>query len=105
MNEMDYREIKFKKKPCEDAIKWLETQPDFETAWNVCERGDWMWWVLRHLEGALPTKELSVEFADWCASNVARAAAYAAYAADAADAAELLDQAIWIRDHVKCPKG
>ena len=31
---------------CRDAIKWARTQPDADTAWRECRRGDWMaWWV------------------------------------------------------------
>src|SRR3990172_6176815 len=25
---------------------WLEDQPTNETAWKVCERGDWMLWLI-----------------------------------------------------------
>ena len=122
--------IKFTKTPCEEAAQWLDTQPDIETAWKVCHRGDWMWWALRYIDGQIPTKEMSVEFTNWCAvrakNNVGDAAAYAAahaadaayaasYAADAAvyaaahaaayaaDAAERLTQADWIREHIACP--
>ncbi len=31
-----------KPKPCEESIVWARTQPDWQTAWNNCERGDWM---------------------------------------------------------------
>ena len=123
--------IKFTQKPCSDAKQWLDTQPDIETAWKRCPRGDWMWWTLMHLDDQYPSKILSVEFANWCAErgkkHSARAAAYAAYAADAADAAadaayaadaaadaayaayaaahaaERLAQADWIREHIQCP--
>jgi hypothetical protein len=29
-------------RPCADALAWLRTQPDAETAWRTCERGNWM---------------------------------------------------------------
>jgi hypothetical protein len=32
---------------CEDALEWLLTQPDLITAWNNCNRSDWMIWILR----------------------------------------------------------
>jgi len=32
-----------------EAIKWAETQPDPQTAWDNCERGDWMLWLLGKL--------------------------------------------------------
>ena len=28
--------------PCADALKWLRTQPDAQTAWDTSQRGDWM---------------------------------------------------------------
>jgi hypothetical protein len=32
--------------PCEEAIAWLRTQPaDIVTAWNACERADWLLWL------------------------------------------------------------
>jgi len=96
---MKIEEIGFNRKPCFDAVEWLEKQPDAQTAWNTCERGDWMWWALRFLaEGAdpswpgrLPSKKISIQFACWCARRAkkyaaAHAADYAAYhAAHAAD--------------------
>jgi len=30
---------------CTEAVVWAETQPDLATAWNACERGDWMLWL------------------------------------------------------------
>jgi len=30
---------------CPEAAAWAETQPDLATAWNACERGDWMLWL------------------------------------------------------------
>ncbi len=31
---------------CEEAVEWAETQPDLQTAWKACRRGDWMLWLL-----------------------------------------------------------
>ena len=46
--------------PCAEAAEWLETQPDVATAWNCCQRGDWMTWLLTNL----PTpKDVSVTLA------------------------------------------
>ncbi len=28
--------------PCDEALNWLKTQPDAQTAWDKSERGDWM---------------------------------------------------------------
>ena len=27
--------------PCPEALAWLRTQPDAETAWATCSRGEW----------------------------------------------------------------
>ena len=31
---------------CRGSIEWAETQPDMSTAWNNCERGDWLIWLV-----------------------------------------------------------
>ena len=31
---------------CREALIWVRTQPDPKTAWLICERGDWMLWLL-----------------------------------------------------------
>ena len=107
--------IKFDTQPCPEARKWLASQTDVKTAWENCERGDWLWWALQHLPGALPEKKISVSFARWCAKRAkklssayaaytaAYAAAYAAYTAASAYAAERERQAEWIRKHISCP--
>ena len=54
-------------RPCTEAAQWLETQPDIATAWNCCQRGDWMMWLLTKL----PTpKEVSVTLACGLARSV-----------------------------------
>ena len=35
--------------PCEDAVLWLKEQSNFTQAWNDCQRGDWMLWLLSKL--------------------------------------------------------
>ena len=37
---------------CDDGIEWAATQPDADTAWRTCTRGDWMMWLIgrRHCE-------------------------------------------------------
>ena len=99
----------FSKTPCADAITWLNTQRDAATAWQNCQRGDWMWWTLRFLPGALPEQSISIAFAQWCAQQAAKANAWVAdWAAKAADCAaggtkaELVAQADWIRAHIPC---
>ena len=33
---------------CSEALAWLRTQPDAATAWEACERPDWLiWWLKR----------------------------------------------------------
>lgn len=27
---------------CPEARQWADDQPDYKTAWEICERGDWM---------------------------------------------------------------
>jgi hypothetical protein len=31
---------------CAEARTWAKTQPDLQTAWANCQRGDWMLWLL-----------------------------------------------------------
>jgi hypothetical protein len=31
---------------CKEAIEWAATEPDAETAWTTCERGDWLFWLI-----------------------------------------------------------
>ena len=37
--------------PCAEALTWLKTQPDAQTAWNESERGDWMLYHAGKLAG------------------------------------------------------
>jgi hypothetical protein len=34
-----------KERACDEAREWAATQPDPQTAWNTCERADWMLWL------------------------------------------------------------
>ena len=34
---------------CEEGAVWFEKQPDIKTAWEKCERSDWMMWALGRL--------------------------------------------------------
>ena len=36
---------------CTEAVEWARTQPDYATAWAVCERGDWLLWLIGRLSG------------------------------------------------------
>ncbi len=37
--------------PCGDALEWAEGYDTIEEAWEKCERGDWMLWLLEKLSG------------------------------------------------------
>ena len=37
--------------PCREAVEWLEDYTDMEKAWNECERGDWLLWLVGKLSG------------------------------------------------------
>jgi hypothetical protein len=39
---------------CSDAIKWASTQPDLDTAWRECKRGDWMLWLIGKTNPSAP---------------------------------------------------
>ena len=41
---------------CTKAVLWAKDQPDWETAWEVCKRGDWMLWLLGKLSGGPRSK-------------------------------------------------
>lgn len=41
---------------CPSALKWLENYASLDGAWQVCERGDWMLWLLGKWSG-LPESE------------------------------------------------
>lgn len=36
---------------CVDAITWCNIQKNRSQAWQDCQRGDWMLWLLGHLSG------------------------------------------------------
>jgi len=104
-----------KLRACTPAIEWAKGQPDLRTAWNNCQRGDWMLWfykklhpknireltlakghcanTVRHLmkdERSIAAVDAAIDFGEGKISieelkNAAYAAAAAAYAA--ADAA------------------
>jgi len=126
---MNINDFKFTDTPCRDAAMWLESQPDAKTAWDTCERGDWMWWALCHIPGAVPSKEISAKYNKWSARRAGckpyiietyddeeKAALWAGLMASNAAwkdedltggmdnyLAERLAQAKWIRKHVACP--
>ena len=36
---------------CSDALKWADNYSSLKEAWAVCERGDWMLWLVGKLSG------------------------------------------------------
>ena len=42
------------------AVAWLNTQPDVTTAWDACERADWMLWLASRLDIPRPLLVLAV---------------------------------------------
>ena len=34
---------------CDDSIEWLSTQDSIKSAWEDCERGDWLLWLVARL--------------------------------------------------------
>ena len=47
---MDYIEKIVELEACDSSINWLESHnfPTLQDAWNACERGDWMSWLIEH---------------------------------------------------------
>jgi hypothetical protein len=45
--------------PCSDGAEYYESQPDFKTAWENCQRGDWMLWLASKLEVDIRTITLA----------------------------------------------
>lgn len=94
---------------CKGAIKWVGAQPNPVIAWETCERGDWLIWLVARVGMGDVVTELvrtcvdtagdatiaaihtasyayAVDAAVWASRAVSHAASYAR-AADAADAA------------------
>src|SRR6516162_3687052 len=38
-------------RPCEEAVAWAEGFTSNTNAWQECDRGDWMLWLLGHVSG------------------------------------------------------
>ena len=41
---------------CSEAVEWARDQDNPQQAWDDCERGDWMLWLLGHLSGGPRSK-------------------------------------------------
>ena len=42
--------------PCKDALIWAKDFDNLDDAWQACERGDWMLWLLGKLAGSPKSK-------------------------------------------------
>jgi len=56
--------------PCNEAMEWLKEKPSIKVAWETCERGDWMLWLLGNLSGEVGSK--SRKQLVWTACQCAR---------------------------------
>jgi hypothetical protein len=45
-----------KLRPCPEALNWVLEQNDPQQAWDDCERGDWMLWLLGKIAKGLTSK-------------------------------------------------
>lgn len=101
--------------PCNNGLEWAKQQKSLHAAWEICEKSDWMWWILQKLDKT--PKELSIRYSRQCVDHAttqknyryAEAAAcaaieattesatYAAYAATYA-ASHVADERKWQAD-------
>ena len=51
---------------CFPALHWLKSQSDLRLAWETCQNGHWMYWLLTRLFVDRPTRDLAFE-ASWVA--------------------------------------
>jgi len=49
--------------PCSGAVRWMDHYETPQEAWDACERGDWMLWLMGHKSD----RKLSVRAACGCA--------------------------------------
>ena len=52
---------------CADAIEWAKFK-DLQTAWNTCEHGDWMIWLLNGSQNEVTDKQLRLIAVECCRS-------------------------------------
>jgi hypothetical protein len=52
---------------CREAQAFARTCPDLETAWNTCDRSDWMIWLLRRLK--YDDAKVYRLYSCWCVRN------------------------------------
>lgn len=51
---------------CRDAIKWASAFPTLQAAWDACERGDWMLWLVGRLDTSEPYSDERKPLARCC---------------------------------------
>ncbi len=47
------------KDTCDEAVRWALRFPTAQEAWDACERGDWMFWLLEKLL-TLPNRKIEL---------------------------------------------
>jgi len=52
---------------CGEAQRWAETQPNAKTAWEQCNRPDWMVWLLTHV--GFDDPKMFRLYVCWCVRN------------------------------------
>jgi len=67
MNAQQLQDKLIQLKACEPAIEWANGK-DLETAWNTCERGDWMIWLLTESQNEVTDKQLRLIAVECCRS-------------------------------------
>ena len=67
---MNFQNKLIKMDACNDAVKYCQGYKTLSSAWDVCERGDWMLWLVGKLSG--PTESPSRKKLVLCACECAR---------------------------------
>ena len=67
---MNFQNKLIKMDACNDAVKYCHGYKTLSSAWDVCERGDWMLWLVGKLSG--PTESPSRKKLVLCACECAR---------------------------------
>lgn len=56
--------------PCREMLEWAKQQPSLYDAWETCNRGSWLWWLLAKLDRITP--DMAIEYAKWCDRSLAQ---------------------------------
>ena len=71
----DYVEALQYIRACPDAVSWLKTCESWEQAWQSCERGDWMSWLVGCVSGK-PDSDLRRKLVACCCEHARTAEPY-----------------------------